>query len=151
MIHSHCTSAAVLAKHIGLGSEVERMLPFTFERFDGQGLPTGAAGEEIPVEMRVAQLADLAEVHHRMYGVQGAVAMAKSRRGGQLDPAIVDGFAADADALFPGPGDDPWERALALAPDSETRLDETRLDALLMAIGDFVDLGARAPWATPVP
>ena len=90
--------------------------------------------------MRVAQLADVAEVHHRMYGVQGAVAMARSRRGGHLDPTVVDAFTADAEALFPAPGDDPWDRALSIAPDAETRLDEPRLDDLLTAIGDFVDL-----------
>ena len=100
--------------------------------------------------MRVARL-DLAEVHHRMYGVQGAVAMAKSRRGGQLDPAIVDGFAADADALFPGPGDDPWERALALAPDSETH--STRPASMRCSWRSVTSStsSARSPWATPVP
>ena len=90
--------------------------------------------------MRVAQLADVAEVHERMYGVQGAVAMARSRRGGQLDPTVVDAFTPDAEALFPAAGDDPWDRALSIAPDSEIRLDEPRLDDLLTAIGDFVDL-----------
>lgn len=140
LIHSHCTSAAALARHIGLGAEVERTLAFTFERYDGGGLPGGVSGEEIPIEMRVAQLADVAEVHQRMYGVQGAVAMARSRRGGHLDPAVVDAFTADAESLFPAPGEDPWDRALSIAPDSETRLDEPSLDALLTAIGDFVDL-----------
>jgi HD-GYP domain-containing protein (c-di-GMP phosphodiesterase class II) len=140
MIHSHCASAGALARHIGLGPEVERTLAHTFERYDGGGLPAGASGDAIPIEMRVAQLADVAEVHHRMYGVQGAVAMARSRRGGHLDPAVVDAFTTDAEALFPGPGDDPWDRALAIAPDAETRLDDARLDAMLTAIGDFVDL-----------
>jgi DNA-binding CsgD family transcriptional regulator len=66
--------------------------------------------------------------------------MARSRRGGHLDPAVVDAFTADAEALVPPPGDDPWDRALSIAPDAETRLDEPRLDDLLTAIGDFVDL-----------
>jgi HD-GYP domain-containing protein (c-di-GMP phosphodiesterase class II) len=145
MIHSHCSSAALLARHIGLSEEVEQALAFTFERYDGGGLPMGAAGEEIPVEMRVAQLADVAEVHHRMYGVQGAVAMARSRRGGHLDPAIVDVFTETAEELFPTAGEDPWDLALSVAPDSETRLDEARLDGLLAAIGDFVDL--KCPFA----
>ena len=145
LIHSHCTSAAALARHIGLGADVEQTLAFTFERYDGGGLPAGASGDEIPIEMRVAQLADVAEVHHRMYGVQGAVAMAKSRRGGHLDPTVVDAFTADAEAVFPVPGDDPWDRALTIAPDAETRLDAPRLDTLLTAIGDFVDL--KCPFA----
>ncbi len=140
LIHSHCTSAAALARHIGLGPEVAGTLAHTFERYDGGGLPAGASGEDIPIEMRVAQLADVAEVHQRMYGVEGAVAMARSRRGGHLDPTVVDAFTTDAEALFPAAGDDPWDRALSIAPDSEIRLDELRLDDLLTAIGDFVDL-----------
>jgi HD-GYP domain-containing protein (c-di-GMP phosphodiesterase class II) len=140
MIHSHCSSAAALASHIGLGPEVARTLAFTFERYDGGGLPDGASGEDLPIEMRVAQLADVAEVHHRIYGVQGAVAMARSRRGGHLDPAVVDAFTADAEAILPRPGDDSWDRALSIAPDAETRLDESGLDRLVTAIGDFVDL-----------
>jgi len=140
LIHSHCTSAGALGRHIGLDPAVEVAVAYTFERFDGGGLPAGASGESIPIEMRVAQVADVAEVHHRLYGIQGAVMMVRSRSGGQLDPAVVNAFTVDTDALFPGPAEDPWERALSLAPDSETRLDEAQLDALLMAIGDFVDL-----------
>ncbi|KRF16868.1 HD domain-containing phosphohydrolase [Nocardioides sp. Soil796] len=140
MIHSHCASAAVLARHLGLGPDVEATLAHTFERYDGGGLPAGVSGDAIPIEMRVAQLADVAEVHQRMYGVQGAVAMARSRRGGHLDPTVVDAFTADPEALFPASGDDPWNRALSIAPDSETPLDAARLDDLLTAIGDFVDL-----------
>ena len=145
MIHSHCTSAGVLARHIGLDPAVERAITFTFERFDGAGLPSGAAGDQIPIEMRVAQLADIAEVHHRMYGVDGAVAMAGSRRGGHFDPVVVDAFTPDAEQLFPAAGDDPWELALSIAPDSEIRLDATGVDAMLAAIGDFADL--KCPFA----
>ena len=140
LIHSHCTSAAALARHIGLGAGVEHTLAYTFERYDGGGLPSGASGDAIPIEMRIAQLADVAEVHHRMYGVDGAVAMARSRRGGHLDPTVVDAFTTDAESLFPAPDADPWEVAFSLAPDAETRLDDDGLDALLTAIGDFVDL-----------
>ncbi|MGD8167203.1 HD domain-containing phosphohydrolase [Herbiconiux sp. P16] len=145
LIHSHCSSAAALGRHLGLGPDIERALAFTFERFDGGGLPAGVSGADIPIEMRVAQLADVAEVHHRMYGVVGTVAMARSRRGGQFDPAVVDAYTADTGALFPDPGDDPWERALTLVPEAEVPLDEPQLDVLLTAIGDFADL--KCPFA----
>ncbi len=145
LIHSHCTSAGALARHIGLDPEVEHALAFTFERYDGGGLPVGASGTDIPIEMRVAQLADVAEVHHRMYGVEGAVAVARSRRGGHFDPEVVDAFTTDPEELFPSQGEDPWAAAFAVAPDSEVRLDDERLDALLTAIGDFADL--KAPFA----
>ncbi|MCS5718755.1 LuxR C-terminal-related transcriptional regulator [Herbiconiux sp. CPCC 205763] len=145
LIHSHCASAALLGRHIGLDADVERALAYTFERFDGGGLPAGVSGADIPIEMRVAQLADVAEVHHRLYGVEGTVALARSRRGGQFDPAVVDAYTSDPEALFPAPGDDPWERALSIAPEAGTRLDESQLDVLLTAIGDFADL--KCPFA----
>ncbi len=141
LIHSHCTSAALLAEHIGLESDVQTALRYTFERFDGGGLPAGAAGEAIPIEMRVAQLADMVEVHQREYGLEGAVAMARSRRGGQFDPAVVDAFVADPSGVLAVPSTgDVWPTALRQAPDRKTRLDGQALDELLVALGDFVDL-----------
>ncbi|MYR05293.1 HD domain-containing protein [Gordonia sp. SID5947] len=140
LVHSHCMSAAALARHVGLGPDVERAIAFTYERFDGGGLPAGAAGDDIPIEMRVAQVADVAEVHHRTYGLDGAVAMAGSRRGGHFDPVVVDAFVADAESMLAVAGDDPWSDAITLAPDWEMALDDAGLDALVTAIGDFGDL-----------
>lgn len=141
LIHSHCTSAALLAERMGLGADVQRAMGFTFERFDGGGLPAGAAGDSIPVATRVAQLSDMVEVHHRDLGVQGAVAMVRSRRGGQFDPDIADAFLADADKILAGPAvGDSWQAALREAPDRADRLDGAELDGLLQALGDFVDL-----------
>lgn len=141
LIHSHCTSAALLADRIGLGPDVQAALGFAFERYDGGGLPAGAHGEQIPIQMRVAQLAEMVEVHHRSYGVEGAVAMACSRRGGQFDPTVVDTFTGHAEAILAGPAPgDAWTAALREAPDRQHRLDDDALDALLVAFGDFVDL-----------
>jgi HD-GYP domain-containing protein (c-di-GMP phosphodiesterase class II) len=141
LIRSHCTSAAALAAHIGLPEAVQRAVAFTFERHDGGGLPTGCRGDEIPLEMRIAQLADVAEVHHRLYGLEGAVAMARDRRGGQFDPAVADAFLADAEAFLAEPeGGDAWSAAIALSPDRDAVISGPALDALLLAIGDFVDL-----------
>lgn len=141
LIHSHCMSAGLLAERIGLGPDVQAALAFTFERYDGGGLPTGAQGEAIPLPMRVAQIADMVEVHHRTYGVDGAVAMALSRRGGQFDPVVVDAFVADAERILTSPATgDVWQTALREAPDRQQRLDASSLDSLLIALGDFVDL-----------
>jgi HD-GYP domain-containing protein (c-di-GMP phosphodiesterase class II) len=141
LIHSHCMSAALLAERIGLDTDVQTALRYSFERFDGGGLPTGARGNAIPIEMRVAQLADMVEVHQREYGIDGAVAMARGRRGGQFDPAVVDAFVTDPEAVLTVPATgDVWATALQHAPDRHTTLDAPALDAMLVALGDFVDL-----------
>ena len=142
LIHSHCTSAALLAERIGLASDVQTAVRCTFERFDGGGLPEGAAGEQIPIEMRVAPA--------RGHG-GGAPARVRHLR-------VRWRWRAAAEAASSTPPS--WTRssktpsrcspflrpemcgrtALQHAPDRHTRLDEQALDALLVAIGDFVDL-----------
>jgi HD-GYP domain-containing protein (c-di-GMP phosphodiesterase class II) len=141
LLHSHCTSAAALAREFGLSDDVQRALTFTFERYDGGGLPTGCSGTAIPIEMRIAQLADMSEVHHRLYGMGGAVAMARNRRGGQFDPSIVDVLTADTEAILAKPADgDLWSASIRLAPDDGSPVSETELDQLVVALGDFADL-----------
>lgn len=141
LIHSHCASAALLAERMGLGTDVRHALGYTFERYDGGGLPGGVRGDALPIAIRVAQLAEMVEVHHRMGGVDGAVTMARVRRGGQFDPTVVDAFTADADRILAGPSvGDSWSAALREAPDRGEPLDGPALDDLLQALGDFVDL-----------
>ena len=146
LIHSHCTSAAAMARHIGLSAEVANTLAYTFERYDGDGVPSGIPGDQIPIEMRVAQFADVAEVHYRMYGLDAVIAMAKSRRGGHFDPAVVDAALVNPQELFASAADgDAWREALDQAPDQEFRLTEREFDRLACAIGDFADL--KCPFA----
>ena len=139
LVQSHCLSASLLAEEIGLGDEVCEALPYTYERWDGSGLPAGAAGVEIPVAMRVAQLADIAEVHRRAYGAAAATAEIRRRSGSQFDPAIVAVFTAAADELL-CEDEDAWSTATALAPGPGEPLSGPALDRLLRAMGDFVDL-----------
>ncbi|CAH0172192.1 HD domain-containing phosphohydrolase [Microbacterium sp. Bi121] len=146
LMHSHCASAAELAVHLGLPIDVARAVEFTFERFDGAGLPRGCPGDEIPIEMRIAQVADVAEVHQRMYGIDAAVTMMGARSGGHFDPAVVDAVVSDPAPVFAEAADgDVWSAAIAEAPDAETRLDQDGLDRLVSAIGDFADL--KCPFA----
>lgn len=141
LLHSHCLSAALLAERLGLPSTVQEAVTAAFERYDGRGLPRGLAGDAIPLALRIAQLADTAEVHDRLGGVDAAVAMARQRRGGQFDPAVVDAFTADAQTLLSLPhGSAAWSAALECAPDRDDVLHGSELDAAVAAIGDFADL-----------
>jgi HD-GYP domain-containing protein (c-di-GMP phosphodiesterase class II) len=143
LISSHCQSAGDLAGRLGLPEQVSRGLTFTFERWDGSGLPSGAAGAQIPLGMRLVHLSDVGEVHLRSGGAQAAVAMARQRSGTQFDPALVAVFCEHIQELMP-PDDDVWQRAIQLAPGSDQVLTDGELDTLLEAMGDFVDL--KSPW-----
>lgn len=140
LVHSHCASASLLAAELGLPPAVQRALAATFERHDGQGGPVGLAGDEIPIEMRVAQVADLAEVYDRSYGPGGAQHMVRSRSGGQFDPAVAAAFLDAAEAILARPETDHWRAAIEAAPDRSDPLTAAELDRVLVAIGDFADL-----------
>lgn len=141
LITSHCASARVLAERAGLGDRVADVLAYSFERWDGRGLPAGARGEEIPMTARVVAVADVAEVHLRTGGVDRAARVVAARRERQFCPRVVDAFVGDAAAITDGLVEsDVWSAALDLAPDRDRRLTSDELDALLGAMGEFVDL-----------
>lgn len=144
LISSHCSSAGQLAARVGLDAQLPGILAHTFERWDGHGLPAGISGTQIPLEMRITQLADAAEVHLRRHGLAGAVSMVRARRGTQFDPQLADLFCARAKDLVRGLlEDDPWSSVLALAP-KDLPLKAVDVDSVLEAMGDFADL--KSPW-----
>jgi putative two-component system response regulator len=73
------------------------------ERFDGTGYPRGLSGEEIPLDGRIAAVADVfdALLSDRSYRpampVEKAFALMKAGRGTQFDPPIVDVLLSNAD------------------------------------------------------
>ncbi|WP_241010943.1 HD domain-containing phosphohydrolase [Mycobacterium camsae] len=141
LISSHCSSAGVLSDRIGLNSRVGAALAYIFERWDGRGMPNGVRGEDIPLEIRVVHLADVVEVHLRTGGLEQAAEVARSRRGTQFSPAVVDVFVDDGAAIVEGLLDiDVWAAALALAPDRDRIIGDDEIDELLRAMADFVDL-----------
>ena len=66
------------------------------ERFDGAGYPRGLAGEEIPLEGRIAAVADvfdalLSERAYRpAFSTSEAVSLLAEGRGTQFDPEVLD-------------------------------------------------------------
>lgn len=140
LIHSHCLSAGLLAESVGLDRDVCTGIGFSFERWDGGGLPTGCRGEAIPLATRVVQLAEVTEVHVRAHGVSGALTMARARSGKQFDPDLVAVLLDSEDKLRQLPEQQAWTSALAQAPDNDQFLTGTGLDEVLQAMGDFADL-----------
>ena len=141
LIHSHCSSAGVLCDRMGLDRQVGQALGYIFERWDGRGLPNGAAGADIPVEIHIVRLSDVVEVHLRTGGLQRAIDVVHSRRGTQFSPVVAEVFERHAAAIVDGLLEtDVWTAALAQAPDRDRTLDGDEIDELLRAMADFVDL-----------
>ena len=126
---------------MGLDPQVSEALSYIFERWDGQGMPNGVRGEDIPLEIQIVRLADVVEVHLRTGGLERAVDVVRSRRGTQFSPAVADVFEQNAAEIVDGLLEiDVWTAALAQAPDRDRTLIGDEIDELLRAMADFVDL-----------
>lgn len=138
---THCQATGDFALRLGLGPEVREPLQHAFERWDGKGAPGLCSGEEIDPVMRVVQIADDAEVLHRLGGVDVAVEALRSRRGTEFDPAMVDVFCEHADELLkPLDGADAWDQVIARAPTLGHELTETELTGALEGFADYADV-----------
>ena len=138
---SHCLTTATMADRLGLGSEVCGPLQQVFTRWDGKGVPAGIAGEAISPMVRLYHLADTVEVLHRTDGVDAAVDLARSWRGTQFDPAVVDVFCQATGEVLAGLDEvSDWNVLIDREPGLQRRLEGDDLDAALEAVADFTDL-----------
>jgi HD-GYP domain-containing protein (c-di-GMP phosphodiesterase class II) len=140
----HCEVAQMLASRLGFSGAVVDGLAYVYERWDGTGAPNGVAGEAQPLGVRVMSLGNEIEVHHRLYGRDAAVTMARKRSGGAFDPSIVDEFCADPDGVL-AVLDRPslWDDLLAAEPEPHPTLDPKALVEAGRVMADFVDLKSR--------
>jgi len=137
----HCQVTRAIAERLGLDDAVCVPLLHIFARWDGKGLPSDIAGDQIARPIRLWHVTDVAEVHHRRGGVDAAVEVARRRSGSQFDPAVVDAFCAEADALFAGlPEDSTWDALVDAEPALQVPLTEERFDVALGVFADFADL-----------
>ncbi|SEQ96559.1 HD domain-containing phosphohydrolase [Lentzea albida] len=130
-MQSHCVTTSALAERLELGPGVARALRQFFTRWDGRGVPHGVGGADIAPTIRLLHLADVVEVRYRTGGIEGAVEVARARRGRQFAPDVVDAFVAHAPEVLSGDGIDlPRLRPLT----------QGELDSALEALADFTDL-----------
>jgi response regulator RpfG family c-di-GMP phosphodiesterase len=92
----------ILSPLLGDTPRVLNVVRSHHERYDGRGVPDGLAGEAIPLEARIAAVADAfdAMTSGRPYRrilrmpVETAVTELRNLRGVQFDPGMVDAFLA---------------------------------------------------------
>ncbi len=133
-----CEVADALADRLGMPDDVRHALQFTFERWNGKGQPNGAAGESIPLPMRVVHLAQDVEVLARHHDSVAAVA---DRAGTGYDPALVDAVRPMLPQLLHRLDEiDPWDAALAAEPGPRRTVGDRDLGEMLTVVADFADL-----------
>jgi len=87
---AHCEVATNLTARLGLGTTLRSALPAMMERWDGKGQPGRLSGDQIPVSVRLANLAQDSAVWLRVGGIEAAIATARRRAGRAHDPALVE-------------------------------------------------------------
>ncbi len=76
------------------------------ERFDGSGYPRGLTGEDIPLEGRIAAVADVFDaltsdrIYHDAFDQAEAVELMLNERGRQFDPRLLDAFLDALDQML---------------------------------------------------
>jgi len=113
-----CEVADMLVQRLGLEPGVREALAFTYERWNGNGFPTGARGDEIPLAMRVVHLTQDMEAIARRVSPDEAIRAARERRDRTYDPELADLFEAHGGTWFDALGKmDPWDAVLDREPE----------------------------------
>ena len=138
---SGCEVADVLVERLDFGPDVREALRFTFERWNGNGYPSHAKGDAIPLAMRVVHLSHDMEAIARLFSIDHAIQAAQDRRDETYDPALADVFIAHGrDWLEQLKTIEPWDAVLALEPEPHRVLSGQDLDDALLVAADFIDL-----------
>lgn len=136
-----CEVAAMVARRLRLGPDVERGLSDILERWNGRGGPRGLGGEEISAPARFAQIAEQALLFDRLGGPDAALAAMRRRAGGWVDPVIAAAFLRHGpELLHELAAADPLAAVAAAEPEPATTIPEDRLDDLARTFADMVDL-----------
>ena len=138
---SHCDVARILGQRMGFSEPIQESLRHLYERWDGKGMPGDQRGEQIPLAVRLMQVAQDADVAWQRGGPELAREMVRARAGSGLDPGAVTAFLDTGDQVYEGL-DAPsiWDDAMAAEPGPQPVISEERLDDCLAAVADFADL-----------
>jgi HD-GYP domain-containing protein (c-di-GMP phosphodiesterase class II) len=144
LMQARCDRGAEIALLLGLTSATAEAIRALDEHWDGGGAPRRLRGEEIPLLGRILCLAQTLEIFHAAGGVRAAWRVARRRRGGWFDPALIDALGTVVlDTAFwgsLGEGDigawEPEQRSLVA--------DDAQLDRIAEAFAAVVD--AKSPW-----
>jgi HD-GYP domain-containing protein (c-di-GMP phosphodiesterase class II)/DNA-binding CsgD family transcriptional regulator len=137
----HCEAGQRLARRLGVENEVVTALGFAFERWDGKGHPNRVPGERIPVSVRISLVARDVELLERIGGLELVRETLSSRSSRAYDPRVAEAFLDSGSDWLAEVRDAPaWESTLEAEPFPHATVSSERLEDVLAAFADFVDL-----------
>jgi HD-GYP domain-containing protein (c-di-GMP phosphodiesterase class II) len=138
---SHCDVARILGGRMGLSGQVQQSLRHLYERWDGNGMPGDLRGTQIPLAVRLMQVAQDADVACQYGGIALANSTLTRWSGSGLDPEAVSVFLSLGEEPYKGlDASSIWAETMAAEPGPQPEVTEERLDACLSAVADFADL-----------
>jgi HD-GYP domain-containing protein (c-di-GMP phosphodiesterase class II) len=137
----HCEVAQRFAGWLGFGTGIREALAFVFERWDGHGLPAGAAGEDLPLSARLLHVARDISVFLSAGGANEARAVIERRAGAAYDPQLAALALEHFDDLLHGLDEARiWEQAIASEPSPQRWIAGDEVDAAFGVVATFTDL-----------
>lgn len=103
LINKHPDWGAEVARKANLSEVIINVILGHHEHFDGSGYPTGIAGNDIPIEARIASVADVFDAltsdrpYRKGLSLDKALEIVIEMKGKELDPALV-GLFLDSQA-----------------------------------------------------
>lgn len=143
LIHTRCERGADIVRRLGFGDAVATGIFSLDEHWNGKGRPEGLRGAAIPLNARIALLAQVVDVFNTIGGESAARAQIRRRSGSWFDPRVCRAFLAVSRdrAFWAGLRPEGLEqRVSALEPAARSILiDEARLDSIAEAFADIID------------
>jgi HD-GYP domain-containing protein (c-di-GMP phosphodiesterase class II)/DNA-binding CsgD family transcriptional regulator len=132
-----CESGVFFSRSLGLPEAIATGLDATYERFDGRGPRQKTS---MPASARLADVGDTVELFSWTGGAELARQVLKQRRGGALDPELVDAaLGALPELIADLGGSKSWDEFLAAEP-SPAEATEEQIDRGCVALGRFSDM-----------
>jgi response regulator RpfG family c-di-GMP phosphodiesterase len=101
LIQTRCERGANIVLQLGFGQSVADGVYALDEHWNGKGRPSQLQGEAIPLNARIALLAQVTDVFHAVGGPTAAWAEVRRRAGIWFDPTVVDALRiASMDSRF---------------------------------------------------
>ncbi len=100
IIKKHPLWGADVARQAQLSQTIINIILNHHERYDGKGYPTGIKGTDIPIEARIAAVADVFDAittnrsYRKAYSAEKGVEIIMSMKDSAFDPEIVDIFVS---------------------------------------------------------
>jgi HD-GYP domain-containing protein (c-di-GMP phosphodiesterase class II)/DNA-binding CsgD family transcriptional regulator len=135
-----CEVAEMLATRLGLPASTTGLFSRLTERWDGKSVLGRAAGEEIPLPLRIARVARDAAYQSLLHDTIDVVDVIRARAGKPFDPVVAQAFAKASGEVLAAAEQPAWESVLAAEPKPWLELSGKGIDRALGAMGSFSDL-----------